>query len=447
MKISLRLLSLLLLLCVVISGFAGCDILNSITGGGDNNTPPANEHVHVDYVGQTKLDRNSGTLQLEVTLKSHIDGDTTHFYVPKDVDPTGVMKARYLAVNTPESTGKIEEWGKAASAFTKEKITTAHSVIVESEDGSWNYDGNGRFLVWVWYQPEEGAEYRNLNLELLQNGLAVGSKANGTRYGDAAVAAIHQASVEKLYVFSGDKDPQFPYGEAVSVTLKELRTNIEEYNGQKVAVQGVITFNSDYTAYIEEYDPETGMYYGMQVFYGYVSSLIEPLSKGNEVRIVGVVSEFHGTYQISSLAYNPMKPNNPANTSVISEGNPVAYKETTAEEFYSKVTVEREDAEPEEIPYVELALSTSISMKNLKVVKTYTTQSNSEMTLTCQVDGKTISVRTAKLLDANGNVVTESYFAGATIDVMGILEYFDLNDTGNGTYQIKVYVLDNIVKH
>lgn len=442
MKLSLRLLSLILLLCVVISSFAGCNLFN----GGDDNTPPANEHVHVDYVGQTKLDMNSDTLKLEVTLKSHIDGDTTHFYVPKTVDSTGVMKARYLAVNTPESTGKIEEWGKAASAFTKEKILNAHSIIVESEDDTWNYDGNGRFLVWVWYQPEEGAEYRNLNLELLQNGLAVGSKASDTSYGDAAVAAIHQASVEKLYVFSGEKDPQFPYGEATSVTLKELRTNIEEYNGQKIAVQGIITYNGDYTAYIEEYDPETGMYFGMQVFYGYISSLIEPLSAGNEVRIVGVVGEFHGTYQISSLTFNPMKPNNPANTSVISKGNVVAYKETTAEEFYSTVKIEGEE-ETIEAPYVKLALSTSISMKNLKVVDTYTTPSNGEMTLTCQVDGKTISVRTGLLKDADGNVITESHFAGTTIDVKGILEYFDLNDTGNGTYQIKVYSLSDIVKH
>ena len=141
-----------------------------------------------------------------------------------------------------------------------------------------------------------------------------------------------------------------------------------------------------------------------------------------------------------------MKPNNPANTSVISKGNVVAYKETTAEEFYSTVKIEGEE-ETIEAPYVKLALSTSITMKNLKVVDTYTTPSNGEMTLTCQVDGKTISVRTGLLKDADGNVITESHFAGTTIDVKGILEYFDLNDTGNGTYQIKVYSLSDIVKH
>ena len=223
MKISLRILSLILLLCVIISSFAACNLF----GGETPDDGP--ESTHVDYVGQTKLDMSSSTKKLEVTLKFHIDGDTSHFNVPKDVDASGVMKARYLAVNTPESTGKIEEWGKAASAFTKEKLTNASSIIVETESDRWEFDGNGRYLVWVWYKPAEGGDYRNLNLELLQNGLAVGSKASDTRYGEAAVAAIAQATVEKLYMFSGQNDPQFPYGEAQSITLKELRTNITEY--------------------------------------------------------------------------------------------------------------------------------------------------------------------------------------------------------------------------
>ena len=446
MKTSLRLLSLLLLLCVVVGSFASCDAIASLFGEPEP-TPSGNDHVHVDYVANTKLDMNSSSKKLKVDLKWHIDGDTTHFFVSTDIDTTGVMKARYLAVNTPESTGRIEEWGKKASSFTEERLLSATSIIVESDDDTWNFDGNGRFLVWVWYQPEEGAEYRNLNLELLQNGLALGSKSSDTRYGEVAVAAINQAKVEKLYLFSNDIDPEFPYGAAQSVTLKELRTNITEYLGAKVAFEGVITYNSDWTAYIEEYDPETDMYYAIQLFYGYDSNLIKPLAQGNRVRVVGTVGEFHGTYQVSSLSYDRMKPDDPANTTVISKENEIAFRETTADEFYGKVTVEREEGS-EVIDFTKLAVSSSISMKNLKVVKTYTTASNGEMTLTCEVDGKTISVRTALLKDADGNTITASYFpVGTIIDVQGIIDYFDLNDTGNGTYQIKVYTLSDIVKH
>ncbi len=440
-KRSLSILSVLLLLCAIICSFASCD------DSGENNPPE-----HVDYVSELKLDMNSSTAKHEVTVKIHIDGDTTHFHVPSSFDSTGVMKARYLAVNTPESTGRIEEWGKAASNFTKEKLKNAASILVESDSDQWNFDGNGRYLVWVWYKPTADAEYRNLNIELLQNGLAVGSSASEGRYGEIAVDAIAQATTEKLYVFSDDLDPTFPYGEAQSVTLKELRTNIDEYNGAKVAFEGVITFNSDWTAFIEEYDPETDMSYGIQLFYGYNSSLISALAQGNRVRVVGTVGEFYGTWQVSSLTYNAMKPDNPANTSILSKNNPVPFTETTAEKFTGELTVPVGE-ENKTFDYAKLALSTSISMKNLVVKDIYTSGATASdagaMTLTCEVDGKTVSVRTGVLKDENGNLITEPYFLGATIDVEGIVEYYDHNteDSYPGNYQIKAYTLDYIVKH
>ena len=439
-----RLISLLLLLCIVIGSLASCEFFNTQNSNGGDN-----QHVHVDYVDQVKFNPDSDTVKQEVTVKMHIDGDTTHFYVPKTFDANGYIKARYLAVNTPESTGKIEEWGKAASKYTEEKLLNAHSIIVESDNGRWNHDGNGRYLVWVWYQPEEGAEYRNLNIELLQAGLAVGSKTSETRYGDIAVLAINQAMQEKLYIFSDDIDPQYPYGEAVSVTLKELRLNTKDYSGQKVSVEGLVVYNSNYTVYIEAYDAESDMYYGMQVFYGYNSSLHSVLAQGNTVRVVGVVSDFHGTWQISGLYYNPMKPSDPANTAKLSENNDLPFTEITIDEFYGDVTVNVND-EDKTFKFTQACVSTLVAMKNLQVVDVYTTKTGDSagaMTLTCRVDGKEIDVRTEVLKDATGNVITESYFAGKTIDVQGLIDYFDLNDTGNGTYQIKIYSLDDVVIH
>ena len=82
----------------------------------------AEEAETVDFAGQLALDMHSDTLKQAVTVKAFVDGDTTHFNVPESVEPTGVLKARYLACNTPESTGKIEEWGKAAARFTRDKL-------------------------------------------------------------------------------------------------------------------------------------------------------------------------------------------------------------------------------------------------------------------------------------------------------------------------------------
>ena len=124
---------------------------------------------HVDYADALKLDMTSSTAKVEVTVKTFVDGDTVHFYVPTDVMEDGVLKARFLAVNTPESTGKVEEYGKTASLYTKEVLSGADAILVESETGSWDLDATGyRCLVWVWYKPAGADAYRNLNIELLQ---------------------------------------------------------------------------------------------------------------------------------------------------------------------------------------------------------------------------------------------------------------------------------------
>ena len=405
----------------------------------------------VDYVSQLKLDMDSETLKQKVTVKTFIDGDTTHFYVPESVMEGGVLKARYLAVNTPESTGKIEEYGKKASAFTKEKLSSATSIIIESDDGNWNADSTGgRYLVWVWYRTSETEDYRNLNLEILQNGLAIASSSANNRYGETMVAAIAQAKAQKLHVHSGQKDPDFYYGEAIELTLKELRTNIADYNGMKVAFNGVITMNNSNSVYIEDYDAETGMYYGMTIYYGYNLSGegLDVLSVGNLARIVGSVQYYEagGTWQVSDLSYRLMKPDDPNNIQKISGGHSAAYVLTDAETFVNgKVSIESEDG-ISAFDYANLALSTTLEMKNLKVMDVYTTMNEDSssygaMTLTCEVDGLTVSVRTVVLFDENNERITEDAYAGKTIDVKGIVDYFD------GAYQIKVFNAKDIIIH
>ncbi|MBP3378822.1 MAG: hypothetical protein J6L96_08740 [Clostridia bacterium] len=125
-------------------------MLFSVTACKKNVGTDGSSNEAKDYAALLKLDMSSDTLKEVVTVKTFIDGDTTHFYVPESVMEGGVLKARYLAINTPESTGKIEEYGKAAAAFTKEKLSSAVSIIVESDDGKWNADSTGdRFLAWV----------------------------------------------------------------------------------------------------------------------------------------------------------------------------------------------------------------------------------------------------------------------------------------------------------
>ena len=402
----------------------------------------------VDYAASVKLDMSSDTAKQVVTVKMFIDGDTTHFYVPNSVSDNGVLKARYIAINTPESTGKIEEFGKKASNFTKEKLSAATSIIIESESSIWDPDSTGdRYLAWVWYKTADSEDYRNLNIEILQNGLAIANSSATSRYGTAAVAAINQAKAQKLNIHSGQKDPDFYYGEAIELTLKELRTNIEAYSGMKVAFKGVITKNNSNTVYVEDYDSETDMYYGMAVYYGYNlnGTGLEIISIGNEARIVGTVQYYEagGTYQVSDLNYRMMKPDDPNNVQLISEGNSPAYVVTDPEVFANGEVTVALDEETITEKYAALAMNTSVEIQNLYVMDAYTTKnedsaSKGAFTLYCRVNGIPITVRTVVLHDENGNLVTQDAYMGRTINVRGIVDYF------NGDYQIKVFSANDI---
>ena len=201
---------------------------------------------------------------------------------------------------------------------------------------------------------------------------------------------------------------------------------------------------------MEVYDSETDMYYGMTVYYGYGlnGDGVQILNVGNEVRIVGTVQYYEngGTWQVSGLTYRSMKPKDPGNIQKLSEGHQPAYVLTDPARFVSGTVDVVVDETITTLPYAQLAMSTSIKMENLYVKDIYTTNNeessnNGAMTLTCEVNGVTISVRTVVLLDANGNLVTADALMGKTIDVRGLVDYYD------GTYQIKVFSVNDIIVH
>jgi endonuclease YncB( thermonuclease family) len=440
-----KLLLVLLTVCIVVSSLVACD-------GGDDP---------VDYAASLKFDPNSGAVWEEVTVKSFIDGDTTHFYVPTSIVSSGVLKARYLAVNTPESTGQIEEWGKKASNFTKSKLNQKDiSIIIESDNDTWNTDSTGdRYLVWVWYKTPDMADYRCVNIELLQEGLAMASNSEDNRYGATCMKAIDQAKLLKYHIYSDELDPDHYYGSSIPITLKELKTNIDAYLNKKVCFEGVIVAKYNNTSYVEAYDEETDRYYSIPVYEGFKFAGAKLMAVGNKVRIIGNVQYYEngGTYQISDLQYFPMDPTADGNISLVEKNVGFRYKDMRASTLNGdKVTlnIETEDGFTEkEFSAAELSLYTAVEMKFLKVKNTYTTDSETDsdgsISITCEVEGQTVTVRTVplrdlsetidpKYLDENG-IVKASYFEGKTLTVKGIVDYF------NASYQIKVFKFEDII--
>lgn len=406
-------------------------------------SPAAAASESIDYAASVKPS-GADTTKQEVTVKSFVDGDTVHFLVPESIMPSGVLKARFIGIDTPESTGKIEEYGKAASEFTKEKLSGAHSIMIESDDGNWDFDSTGgRYLVWVWYKAEKAGEYRNLNIELLQNGLARAYSSANNRYGSTCTAAINQAKANKLSLYSGEKDPDFYYGDAVELTLKELRCGIESYNGKKVAFEGVITINSGNGVFIEDYDAETDRYYGISAYYGYGLSGagLDILSVGNRARIVGTVQYYEagGYYQVSGLSYRQMKPDDPNNLQKLSEGNAAGYVSISAADFASAMVSIETEAGAAEYKLSDIAMNTTVEMDGLTVQSIYVAE-NGCATLSCTADDAEVTVR-LEPLKVNGEAFDPNTLSGKTIDVRAAVDMYD------NAPQLHVFTAEGISIH
>ena len=84
-----------------------------------------------------------------VKLEKCIDGDTAAFEYKNEVS-----KFRFLSIDTPESTNKIEEYGKEASNYTCEELKKANKIEIEFEENSDKKDKYDRYLVYVFVDGE-----------------------------------------------------------------------------------------------------------------------------------------------------------------------------------------------------------------------------------------------------------------------------------------------------
>lgn len=412
-------------------------------------TSEDNHDVWVDYVDQLKFDENSGRAHEVTTVEQYIDGDTTHFNV--SWARNGVYKARYLGIDTPESTGAIEPWGKVASKFTRSKLESAESIIIESNSSEWELDSTGsRYLTWVWYKPSADADYRLLNLEIVQEGLSMLKNANSTIYGEYFTKAFAQALANKIKVAGGVKDPNYYYGGPLEVSISEIILHTETYSNVKVRVEGLVTKVDGNTFYMEDYDAATEKTYGVQVFCGFNFTGASLIAEGNYMSICGEFSysDVVSRWQISDLKYMAMMPDYVYNIKVLETGRDVVPTLISAEDLTGNVEIEVEDKESEEVTLVEyekgfLALSTHVSMENLTVKSVYTTNNGGDndgaLTITCRDEkNNEVVVRTSILYDTTGSMVLAEAFEGKTINVKGIVDAY------NGKYQIHAFFYSDI---
>lgn len=131
-----------------------------------------------------------------VTLSKCVDGDTAWFIKNEEK-----IKARFLALDTPESTNKIEEYGKEASRYTCKLLTNADSIEIEYDSNSDKLDKYDRHLVWIFVDGDL------LQEKIIENGLGEVAYLYGDyKYTNTLKIVEDDAKAKKLGIWSEVKD-------------------------------------------------------------------------------------------------------------------------------------------------------------------------------------------------------------------------------------------------
>lgn len=182
-----------LLLCIFALTLFGCnDTTPGDTKPEDTVVPEDSldlyfEELDLDYTGPSLLQEfidipnltqeiNGETYgsgkAFEVTLNYNVDGDTAHFNVPDEYENIYTSSFRFLNMDTEETYGTAEEWGKPASVYTAKLLDNAYSIMLQTDPGDGVTDHYNRGLVWVWVKADINSEYELLNYKVIQQGLA-----------------------------------------------------------------------------------------------------------------------------------------------------------------------------------------------------------------------------------------------------------------------------------
>jgi len=237
----------------------------------------------VEYEGREFLRDGIG----EVTLDRCIDGDTTFFRSASG----RAFSVRYLGIDTPESTGKIQPWGQAASDFVCELLTNAETIVLQSDPNPTvgRTDNNGRQLAYVWYDG------RLLNLELIELAYTPAVGAGPLLHGEAMLQAQEHARNTRRRIW-GEEDPNFDPTILVT-SISDIVNDIDFYIGRFLSVEGVIVGYDELQRGFFLSDGDNSIY----VFQGFQTS--SKINIGHRVRLDSVaLTYFNNDIQLTNFA-------------------------------------------------------------------------------------------------------------------------------------------------
>lgn len=400
----------------------------------------------VNYAGKDFIKDGIGEVAKVVR---YVDGDTTVFQLTNGEQIT----VRYNGINTPESTYRVEPWGFAASKYNKqlfrEALANGAKIVLQTESMTERLDSTGtRYLAWIWVVYPDGNS-RLVNLELAEMGLAqVKNAGQYTKYFNDAIYNISAKYSLRVY---GEKDPDFDYSnDAKEMTIKQIREqygtqeaidNANEFVSPSIKISGlVVKKNGSSNAYIQQYDQETGEYYGMYIYGGY--NAIDKLLLGSYVQVTGKIGYYYGSLQITDV-----RSNSQIKIFSIPDESQIVAVPTTIDEIDNI--------------YEYKKIGSLVTIQNLEVTKYNDSDNNSSFTLYCKYTNKNgerkqFNIRVdslVKLVDpeTGKQILSGEYFAGKTISsITGIVTYYNGateapgTDYKNGHIQLTLSSMDDV---
>lgn len=267
--------------------------------------------TRTDYEDKSFLTQGIGL----ATVDAYTDGDTVRFKTAQGE----IIAVRFYQVDTPESTSNVDKWGKAASKFTKDCLLTADTIVLEATSDRAQHDSYGtRYLAYIWYRTEGSTTFKNLNLELVENGYSENKGVNTSAFPYYSYFDKAQKFAEsiELRLFSKLDDPLYTT-DPVKMTLKEFYNNTDAFynsdsdSGAKVNFTACFTslYMSQSGTYMYtalEIDPQTGEYNTINIYAGYSSSPASKMKLGHLYDITGTVAYYGGNFQISGITYDTL---------------------------------------------------------------------------------------------------------------------------------------------
>lgn len=170
----------------------------------------------------------------KASLLQVFDGDTASFLIKDNYS----VVIRFLGIDCPECTKKVEPFGKEALIYTKTCLENANLIVLEADGDHVEHDyTKNRFLAYIWYGEENNLKL--LNLELVKKGYAkLLIMNNVTKYNLELTIANEEAKKSHLGVY-GDLPNDF-YSIAKEISISDLVNNEIDNDGKTIRIEGIV---------------------------------------------------------------------------------------------------------------------------------------------------------------------------------------------------------------